>query len=126
MSPVASRPCRELTAQLDDVRGRFDDWWDRRSDEERAALIEHRAEELSADCRPMIMAANEHPLERNKPPIFVIVADNRNGRFRVPPMLERCIWNSKRANGPRVDTRLIQTTVQHSGTRNQGKCLSEP
>ena len=39
MSPVASRPCRELTAQLDDVRGRFDDWWDRRSDEERAALI---------------------------------------------------------------------------------------
>ena len=36
----------------------------------------------------MIMAANEHPLERNKPPIFVIVADNRNGRFRVPPMLE--------------------------------------
>ena len=124
MSPVASRQCRELTAQLDDVRGRFDDWWDRRSDEERAALIEHRAEELSADWRPMIMAANEHPLERNKPPIFVL-ADNRNGRFRVPPMLEVYL-DSKRANGPRVDTRLIQTTVQHSGTRDRGKRRSEP
>ncbi len=73
----------------------------------------------------MIMAANEHPLERNKPPIFVIVADNRNGRFRVPPMLEVYL-ELKARERTTVDTRLIQTTVQHSGTRNQGKRRSEP
>jgi hypothetical protein len=71
--------------QDDEQRARLDQWWQRRSAEERAVLIGHRRGELSADYWRMVMDAE--PLEPNKPPIVAIVSDNRTGRFRLAPIL---------------------------------------
>ena len=73
-----------LADELDDRRLQLDQWWQRRSPEERAALIQHRAEEFGDDYRQLIMDANPDPRE---PAIVAIVADNRTGRFRLPPLL---------------------------------------
>ncbi len=69
----------------DEQNAYLDRWWERRSDAERAALIEHRREEFSADYWPIVMEAE--PLEPNEPPIIAIVSDHRTGGFRLPPII---------------------------------------
>jgi hypothetical protein len=69
----------------DEQKAYLERWWQRRSDAERAALIEHRREEFSADYWPIVMEAE--PVEPNQPPIVAIVSDNRTGRFRLPPII---------------------------------------
>src|SRR5262249_7118905 len=76
-----------LARALHDIRRQFDQWWERRTEDERATLIENRNGELSADYREIVRAANDDPLEHDKPPVFAIVADNRTGRFRMPSIL---------------------------------------
>jgi hypothetical protein len=71
--------------QDDEVRAQLDRWWQRRSPEEPAVLIEHRREEFGREFWEMVMDAE--PLEPNQPPIVAVVSDNRTGRFRLPSIL---------------------------------------
>jgi hypothetical protein len=76
-------------ARDDDLRAQLDQWWQRRSPEERNALIKRRHAEFGPDDRQMVMDANErHPFKPDQPPTVAITTDNRNpGRFRLPSIL---------------------------------------
>lgn len=63
----------------------LDRWWQRLKADERAELIEHRHDELSADLWQTVM--NAEPLETGQPPMIAVVSDTRTGRFRLPLIL---------------------------------------
>jgi len=94
-SPAASRPTSTqgsgtTTApgygQLDPLeataltkeRARLDQWWERRSEADRAALIEHRGGPMPAELRDAVM---DHI------PGGVVLGDDLVGPFTVPPMM---------------------------------------
>ena len=71
---------------LDDM-ARLDQWWKRRSPDERDLLIERRHGEFGLDHRRIIMDANEwHPFKPDLPPIVAVWTDQQD-RFRLPPIL---------------------------------------
>lgn len=69
----------------DEQIAQLDRWWQRLKADERAELIEHRHDELSANLWQTVM--NAEPLEPDRPPMIAVVSDTRTGRFRLPPVL---------------------------------------
>ncbi|WP_273734179.1 hypothetical protein [Mycolicibacterium septicum] len=67
----------EATA-LEDERLRLDQWWERRSESERAALIEHRGGPLPGELRD---AVKDHM------PGGVVLGDDLTGPFTMPPLM---------------------------------------
>lgn len=78
--PDVVRLQQSAARALEDERLRLDQWWERRSEAERAALIEHRGGQLPGELRPAVM---DHV------PGGVAIGDGRDftGPFAIAPMM---------------------------------------
>ena len=77
-SPRAWRLWPSDADALEDERSRLDLWWQRRSEAERAALIEHRGGPIPGELRGAVM---DHV------PGGVVLGDDLTGPFTMPPMI---------------------------------------
>jgi len=63
---------------LEEERVRLDDWWNRRSEAERAALIAHRASLIPGECREAV---------KDLMPDGLRIGDDFTGPFTLPKMV---------------------------------------
>lgn len=78
-----------LADTLDYQRGQLDRWWEDRTPEQQAYLIEQRAGELDEDYADTVQAASADPVNDPNALVVVVVRDlKNNNRFRLPPMVD--------------------------------------